>query len=353
MAHFSKEENIYIIYVIMERGVKMGVNMQEFLEKIGVTLPEPRVMEGFGMELPGVYLSRCMDVLIPAIEERLANQKEIVLQDFLAYVKQYNQAPVAIPAATAKVVVAKKVAAKPAGSVVEKIEAKSTALVWDKMSMQEKGAAIRNWFKKNPTGSRVKCAKALNIAESTVYRCLALSSEDYDGDKYKSTRKKKAKTKDVKAVEKMEPKKEEPKPAIEKAKPASSNVQYKEGGYMASLRARFENRDNPHNVVPEPAKEAPKNNEVVLDLKVPFLQNYFNGLSKEKQLAAIECKWDSMEVPSVYVQHLNNRLLEQGASLKNERLTTLEYNALTSLLNNSFLSQDELVAYCNGYLVRT
>ena len=66
----------------------------DFLKKIGITLPEPRVMEGFGMEFPTVYLDRCMEVIVPATEEflrkQLQLQQDVIIEDFMNYVRQYK-----------------------------------------------------------------------------------------------------------------------------------------------------------------------------------------------------------------------------------------------------------------------
>ena len=333
------------------------VNMQEFLDKIGVTLPEPRVMEGFGMELPGVYLTRCMDILIPAVEKSFNNQKEIVVQDFLDYVRQYNGGTTVKSSVEEKnVPVADKVVETIVQDMIEEIPVN---LNWNSMSMKEKGAVIRKWLNDHPGESRVSCAKALCLTESTIYRCLALSSNDYTGNTYKR-KKKTVKPNDGKMME-IEKTKVKEKPEvvtsviIDPTPSQKTTSMYKEGGYMASLRARYENRDNPQatSLALEIAKHKDEEKDVTLDLKVPFLQSYFDGLSKEKKIAAIKCNWNNMMVSSVHVQHLSNRLLEKGASIKKEKLTVLEYNALNSLLVNSYLTGDELIAHCNGYLGKT
>ena len=45
------------------------MNKNEFLTKIGVELPPPQIHPQFGTELPVVYLDRCLDVIIPAVEK--------------------------------------------------------------------------------------------------------------------------------------------------------------------------------------------------------------------------------------------------------------------------------------------
>ena len=63
----------------------------EFLKKMGIELPEPRSMEGFGMELPSVYMERCLDVIVPATEEYLKKVRQAVIADFMTYVQKYGE----------------------------------------------------------------------------------------------------------------------------------------------------------------------------------------------------------------------------------------------------------------------
>ena len=57
MGRFYFKPKNYILYIRGE--IMLTKHVQDFLDKIGVELPEPRTMEGFGTELPLPYLERC------------------------------------------------------------------------------------------------------------------------------------------------------------------------------------------------------------------------------------------------------------------------------------------------------
>lgn len=180
----------------------------DFLKKIGIVLPEPRVMEGFGMELPTIYLDRCMEVIVPATEEfirkQLEAQQNVIIEDFMNYVRQYKGAKVAEKPTNSSTLTVEEIVSDVTTGVNEslkkifpfgknmitnpafdkafsKIEEEVTT---DDSEEESDGShrthlkradqynAVYEFFLKNPNASREECIQALGISMNTLGRRL-------------------------------------------------------------------------------------------------------------------------------------------------------------------------------------
>ena len=167
---------------------------EAFLQKIGVTLPEPRTMGGFGVELPNVYLDRCLEIIVPATEEfikkQLAMQNAVVTEDFINYIQQYKgfsnvsvkknedcQSAVLdvvsdVVEATNKSV--NEVMAKSADNfdASKNEEEISSQPQRTTLKRADQYTAVYEYFTKNPLATREDCIKALGISINTLTRRL-------------------------------------------------------------------------------------------------------------------------------------------------------------------------------------
>ena len=315
----------------------MNESAQEFLKEIGVTLPKPRVMEGFGTELPEVYMGRCMDVLIPAVKVFCNKQKDVILQDFLEYVKEYKVPFVKLVHREAVQKHESVITPTVTDSMSVKSEDKGPDK-WADFSRKTKMEMIQKWFDEHPGASREEGAAALNVSVATVFRFLKMARDEMkmvrDGKQVKDSSLPKATSSSSSSSSArksvvIRPVKEEPAPA------------YKEGGYMASLRMRFDNRNNEKEeslaAEDKPAGVLVAKEDLGKNIRFNsfFLLNCFSKLSAEVKEKAIAERWNVADAGSDNTKELVAKFSKKGLRLCKSKLTMMEYVALKDLLTQS------------------
>ena len=375
-------------------------NYSEFLEKIGVTIPEPRSMEGFGMELPAVYLSRCLAVIIPATEEYIKKLNDTVMEDFMTYVQGYKGFSGKLPIKD---------------NVVEKaVPTTTTAEDLDSLRGERLEEIIINFLKKNPGIPRIEAIKQLNISPYRFDRVLRKLEEEKRGIavKRKNDNAKKVTAEIIGKFFEENPKitpkqaaerfnvsissinrrrreyaflKKSEKPPIEEsnnivtidAKPVEkekpvekvsvkeieeistkATPSYQKGGYMADIRSRFENRDKeptPEEKAVEKKKSTAtsiaNSKKSAISFNSFSLLKYYTSLSAEEKTRAKEEDWVSTPADIAKVDALNKAFLAHGLKIRKRELTKIEYMMLLSVFNDKHMSFTDKGVKYSEYLV--
>ena len=388
-------------------------HVQDFLDKIGVELPEPRTMEGFGTELPLPYLERCLNLIIPATESYMDSLQKEIIADFMDYVSKYNKSEdkdFKFVTAKEETVVTDTIET-PQVAKVQVIEKSNTELKKDtadsKSYIKERSAVtdkVLDWFLKNPDALDKDAAKALRISRPTICRHRIWLQEngflppkvdkrtflhedvearlpdllkknpsisitevaEYFGISTSFARRMliAAKEKDafifkpendVKPEETVAKIKAE---SVEKKNtvvPAEKSVSAKPSSYITNLRDRINNE----NTKGTTAKKEPMTTTLkdVARIMLPtvtsdVLREHFNKMESEKQTAVVTSRWDIAVAPEVLVKELSNKFLSQGITLLRTVLTKLEYSMLCNALKESSLSVSDKVFKYREYLAK-
>ena len=343
----------------------------EFLNKIGVELPSPQIHPQFGTELPNVYLDRCLDIIIPAVEKSW--EEAISIDTVISHLLKLKKKPekneeevkslfdeenisteeeVKKPDETGFCLydraLGKKIidyfASHPKASRVEC--AAELGVTFDvanricsllikegKMSKTLTKAnarplgdinVIKQWFIDHPDKTREECAAALGISFTNL-RNINIKKILEEAKKEGKVIAPVTEAKVVEVVAEEPVKKEEPKPVektdIVDVKPAKAKTE--EGvpaTYMQDLKARYENRDK-------------KSDEPHLSTFPGFLlQSYFNSLSREEKEKAITEFWTVTTVSPTECKEIVSKFTALGFTFIKSKLTRMQYNMLKKAL---------------------
>ena len=369
---------------------------KEFFEKIGVTIPEPRSMEGFGMELPAVYLSRCLDIIVPATEEYIKKLNSVVVADFMTYIQGYK-------GFSGKLPIEKK---EEAGDPVKSVES------LDSLRGEKLEKIIADFLKKNPGISRFEAIKQLNISSYRFDRVLhklesqnqtvtvsrkndnakkvtaeiigkffeenptarssdavkkfnvSISSVNRRRKEYAKMKKEQAKASSVEQkkpvvieIKATDVKNEETPVKEVKEVAKTETTSYQKGGFMADIRSRYENRDKeplPEEKAVEKKKSAPINvatKKSGISFNSFSLLKFYSSMSTEDKAKAKEEDWGSIPADVEKVEELSKAYLAHGVKIRKRDLTKIEYLMLLSVFNDKNTSfTDKRVKY-SEYLV--
>lgn len=352
------------------------MNKNEFLTKIGVELPPPQVHPQFGTELPVVYLDRCLDIIIPAVEKSW--EEAISIDTVIKHLLLLKKQPVS------------DVASEPVKqnepvtevSIEKDVEAfQGSNVLYD----AKIGKKVLEYFAKNPDASRVECASALGLTFDIANRICSLLVKEgkmkknlASGRRRLGTREeiekwviahpdktredcaaalgisftglrninipdilKRAKVSIAKAdtldmvendngmqitpVEKKTEIKEEVKDIKAEEEPIVKKEEKKETSatYMQDLKKRYENRNKPSS-----------------ELKLPsfpgFLpEKFFNSLSREEKEKAVTEFWSITNVSLTEYKEIVAEFEKLGFTFIKSKLTRLEYNMLKEALKTN------------------
>ena len=353
------------------------MNKNEFLTKIGVELPPPQVHPQFGTELPVVYLDRCLDVIIPAVEKsweeaisidtvikhllllkkkpvsnvvsESVNQDEPVTEVFIEKEPETSQNSNALyDAETGKKVLeyfvknpdASRVECASALGLTFDIANRICSLLVKEGKMKKNLASgrrrlgtreeIEKWVIAHPDKSREDCAAALGIS-FTALRNINISdilkrakASIADADALEIVDDKNAMQ--ITPVEKKAELKEDVKETKTEEEPIVKKEEKKEtpATYMQDLKKRYENRNNKSSVGPK------------LPSFPGFLaEKYFNSLSLEEKEKAVSEFWSVTNVSLTEYKEIVSGFQKLGFTFIKSKLTRLQYNMLKDALANN------------------
>ena len=288
------------------------MNKEEFLTKIGVTLPSPQVHPQFGTELPQVYLDRCLNLIIPVVEKKLKDT--VNLDDIIEYLKKYNKEE------TKRISIEED-------SKIHQLSHKGTPRSSDK----KKKKKIFAYYKNNPNKSIGDCSDAIGITYTTVGRYSKMLYKEGKlenvgtpvkfifkvSDNSSRKIKKDVVFESVKTKEPVSVKKEVPVTEVKSNAIPSS--------YLQDLKQRFEKR----NINSDEPKLPSWPGFVV--------QRYFDSLSRELKEKAITEFWMITNVSPDEYKQIVELYKAAGYTVIRQKLTKLQYEMLMQLVSDGIL----------------
>lgn len=390
----------------MQKIKDLKQDVRDFLDKLGIELPEPRTMEGFGTELPLPYLERCLEIIIPAVESHFDDCQEEVLKDFLQHVHSYK--------GFHGVTFMDRVSAKTGKNNAKRngkpfnldktsqrifeyfeahpgnVRAQASADLGISMSVLDRrlrqmirhGIEVKNnrlgtgafkgdiedvkqFFKENPDATQHECAIALGISDSVISRRMQTIKANGGLPAKESTEALDDAPEETVVTEAVPEENngvtgEDVAAETETETVAPSAPVYQEGGYMADVRARFENRNKEEvtDITVTAVENGPKEDYRGL-IKAPSfslrsfsLLKHFNSLSAEEQEKAVAEHWDTDPADILATEGLNKRFTSIGIKLRRRELTRMEFAMLSSVLADKSLSYLDKIRRYSDYLVK-